>query len=136
MSPRLRSSVTMRLKRRLVARELERLGAARDAGQAGRVVEVEVEELAEDQLVELAVLLEDERVVEARDQQDVLDAERHQVLEALDGLRRPPERGSVMEVLADGRAGLRARGAGARGARWRAAVPRPEAVGDRTDRPP
>jgi hypothetical protein len=41
----------------------------------------ELEELAEQQLVEASLLLERERVVEGRDQQDVLDPERHQVLE-------------------------------------------------------
>ena len=46
------------------------------------MAEAEVEELAEDQFAELTVLGQDERVVEAADQQDVLDAVLGQVLEA------------------------------------------------------
>ena len=68
--------------------ERQRLGRTRDVGESGRVVEGELQELAEDQLVEPAVLLEREGVVEARDQQDVLDPIGHQVLERLERTAR------------------------------------------------
>ena len=51
-----------------------------DARERGGVVQVEVAELAEQPLGELADLLEDERVVGRRDEQDVHDAVAHQVL--------------------------------------------------------
>ncbi len=59
-----------------------RLRAVRHVGDARRVPHVEVEKLAEDDLVQLAVLGEDERVVQARDQQDVVDAETGEIREA------------------------------------------------------
>ena len=49
------------------------------------MADVEIEELTEDQLVELAVLRERERIVQAGDEQDLLDAEVRQVDEALPG---------------------------------------------------
>jgi hypothetical protein len=58
----------------------ERLHPRGDAGEAGRVVQVEVPELAQHPLGELAGLLEDERVVGGRHEQDVHDAVLHQVL--------------------------------------------------------
>ena len=69
----------------LLAGQGQRLGAARDVGDARRVVQVEVEELAQDQLVQPPVLLQREGVVEAGDEQDVLHPPGHQVLEALQG---------------------------------------------------
>ncbi len=47
-------------------------GHVRDAR---RVPHVEIEKLFEDDLVQLAILGEDERVVQTRNQQDVVDAE-------------------------------------------------------------
>jgi len=52
-------------------------------GEAGSVVQRQLEELPENQLVEPPVLLEREGVVEARHQQDVLNPIGHQVLEPL-----------------------------------------------------
>jgi hypothetical protein len=46
------------------------------------VPDVQIEELLEDDFVELPVLGEDERVVQARNQQDVVNAEACQVGEA------------------------------------------------------
>ncbi len=50
-----------------------------DVGDARRVPDVEVEELLEDDLLQLAVLREDERVVQARDEQDVVDADMREI---------------------------------------------------------
>ena len=69
---------------RLPARQVEGLGPARDVRQPRGVVQRQLEELAQDQLVEPAVLLERERVVEARDQEDVPHPPGHQVLEPLE----------------------------------------------------
>jgi len=46
---------------------------------AGGVADVEIEELAEDHLVQLAVLGENERVVHARDEQDVVYPEPREI---------------------------------------------------------
>ena len=51
-------------------------------GHAGRVPHVQVEELLEDHFVQLTVLGKNERVVQAGDEQDVVDAEAGQVGEA------------------------------------------------------
>ena len=67
----------------VVGRARERLGAGGDARQRRRVAQVEVEELAEDELVQLAVLSEGERIVQARDEQDLLNAELREI-QALD----------------------------------------------------
>ncbi len=66
----------------LPRRERQRLGARRDAGDGRAVAEAQVEELAEDPLAELAVLRQDERVVQAADEQDVLDPVLGEILEA------------------------------------------------------
>jgi hypothetical protein len=47
------------------------------------MTEVEIEELTQDELVELSVLREREGIVEARNEQDVLDAEPRQINELL-----------------------------------------------------
>ena len=52
-------------------------------GDAGDLVDVELQRLADQQLVQAAVLAQDEGVVEAGDQQNVVHPERHQVLEAV-----------------------------------------------------
>jgi hypothetical protein len=67
-----------------LAQHLERLGTRRHRGQAGSVVQVEVAKLADDALADLAGFLEHERVVRARDEQDVHDAVPHQVVEILE----------------------------------------------------
>jgi hypothetical protein len=79
-------------------RQGQGLGAARDVGQAGRVVERELEELPRDELVQAAVLLQGERVVEARHEQDVLDPERHQVLERLERVADVGDGGAPPDV--------------------------------------
>jgi len=61
--------------------QLERLPAGRDVCELRGVTQIQVEELGEDQLAEVAVLGEDEGVVEARDQENVLHVVGHQVLE-------------------------------------------------------
>ena len=65
----------------LPTRLLERLLARRDAGDAGNVPEVQLERFGKDPLVELAVFREDEVVVQAGDEQDVLDPVLHQFVE-------------------------------------------------------
>ena len=45
---------------------------------------LQLQRFADQQLVEAAVLAQDEGVVEAGDQQDVVHAERHQVLEGVE----------------------------------------------------
>ena len=62
--------------------ERQGLGPARDARDVRSLVQVQVEELREDELVELSILRHDERLVETRDEQDVLHPEPHQVLQA------------------------------------------------------
>ena len=69
---------------RLRARQLQRFCSGGDVGHAGNLVQVQLQRLADQQLVEAAVLAQDEGVVEAGDQQDVVHAERHQVLEAFE----------------------------------------------------
>ena len=76
--------VTIRLKR-----GCERASASASAPletwvTPGNLVQIQLQRLADQQLVEAAVLAQDERVVEAGDQQDVVHPERHQVLEALE----------------------------------------------------
>ena len=63
------------------------------------MVQVQVEELAEDHLAQLSVLLQDELIVEARDQDDVLQPGGHQHLEILESAAVA----QVGEQLVDGR---------------------------------
>ena len=72
------------------------------------------EELAEDELVEAAVLLQREGVVQARHEQDVVHAERHQALERLEGVRRIA-RDRRERCVAHGRGGAAKRRAGRTG---------------------
>src|SRR6266542_4059904 len=60
----------------------ERLFRRRHVGDRRRRTHVQVEKLLEDDLLQLAVLGEDERVVQARNEQDVADPEPGQVREA------------------------------------------------------
>src|ERR1019366_7795740 len=69
---------------RLGARQLQRLRPARDVRDAGDLMNVQLQRLAHQQLVEAPVLAQNERVVQAGDQQNVVHAERHQVFEALE----------------------------------------------------
>ena len=75
-------AVMIRLKRRGsdLASSMH-LGPVSDVGQTGRVVEVQVEELPQDDLAEPAVLLQDELVVQARGENDVLDPLGHEIVE-------------------------------------------------------
>ncbi len=57
----------------LLPREGEGLFSRGDAGQTGCVMKIELEELVQKQLVELTVFGKNERIVKARDQDDVLD---------------------------------------------------------------
>ncbi len=71
----------------LAGGERDRLRPRAHVAQARGVMEVEVKELFEQELVELPVLLQDERIVGARDQDDVLHPPGHEVLEVV---RVPP----------------------------------------------
>ena len=64
-------------------RPRQRLRAGRDPRQRGGMAEVEIEELAQDELVQLTVLGQRERIVQARDEQDLLHAEFRQIDELL-----------------------------------------------------
>src|SRR6185436_12579439 len=64
-----------------LAHQRQRLGAGRHRGQPRPVVQVEVAELADHALPDLPRLLEHERVVRARHEQDVHDAVPHQLVE-------------------------------------------------------
>src|ERR1017187_6105861 len=69
---------------RLGARQFQRFRSAGDMRDAGDLMNVQLQRLAHQQLVEAPVLAQDEGVVQAGDQQNVVHAERHQVLEALE----------------------------------------------------
>ena len=71
---------------RIGVRQFERLGATGDMRDPGNLLQVQFERFVDQQFVEAAVFAQDERVVETGDQQDVLHAERHQVLEAFKAL--------------------------------------------------
>ena len=77
---------------RLLGGALQRLAAGGDAGQERRVPQPEVDELPQQPLAELPVLFEDEEVVGARDEKDVLDASPHQLLEIRDAVAAPAAR--------------------------------------------
>ena len=66
--------------------QFERLGTTGDVGNAGNLPQVQFERLVNQQFTEPSVFAQDERVVETGDQKDVLNAERHQVLEAFEAL--------------------------------------------------
>ena len=73
---------------RIGAGQLNRLRTAGDMGDAGDVLEMQFERVADQQLVEPSVFAQNERIVEARHQQDVAHAEGHQLLECLEELFR------------------------------------------------
>ena len=52
----------------------------------GNLLQVEFERFVDQQLVEPAIFAQDERIVEAGDEKNVLHLERHQVVEALKAL--------------------------------------------------
>src|SRR5579862_652406 len=64
----------------------DRFSAARNVRDAGNLAQVQFERFVDEEFVEASVFAEDERVVKARDQKDVLDAEGHQVLETFEAL--------------------------------------------------
>jgi hypothetical protein len=66
--------------------KLQRLGATGNVGDAGNLLGVQFERLCDQEFIEAAVFAEDKRVIEAGDQKDVLDLERHQVFEAFKAL--------------------------------------------------
>ena len=68
----------------LRVRQLHRLRSGGDVGDAGNMVQIQLQRFADQQLVEPAVFAQDEGVVEAGDEQDVVHPERHQVLEAFE----------------------------------------------------
>src|SRR5579872_718347 len=61
-------------------------GATGDVRDAGNLAQVQFERFVDEEFVEASIFAEDERVVKARDQKDVLDAEGHQILEAFEAL--------------------------------------------------
>jgi len=67
--------------------EAEGLPGARGRVEARGVAEVQPVVLLEDEVGDLALLLQDERVVAARHQQHLADAVGHQLLEALEARR-------------------------------------------------
>src|SRR5664279_2884787 len=69
---------------RLGASQFQRFRSAGDMRDAGDLMNVQLQRLAHQQFVEASVLAQNEGVVEARDQQNVVHAERHQIFEALE----------------------------------------------------
>src|ERR1035438_1538806 len=69
---------------RLGARQFQRFGPAGDMRDAGDLMNVQLQRLAHQQFVQASVLAQNEGVVQAGNQQNVVHAERHQVLEALE----------------------------------------------------
>src|SRR5580700_7272874 len=65
-------------------------------GNAGNLLQIQFEGFIDEKLIEAAIFAEDEGVVEAGDQKNVLDLERHQVVEAFE------TRFGVEEGLGDG----------------------------------
>ena len=71
---------------RLRAGQLNRFGATGDMRDPRDAPEVELERFVDEQLVEPAILAENERIVETGDEKNVLHLERHQVFEAFKAL--------------------------------------------------
>ena len=69
---------------RFLERHLQRLFPTRNVGDTGNLVLLQLQRFADEQLVQASVLAQDERVVEAGNQQDVVHPERHQVLESVE----------------------------------------------------
>ena len=76
--------VTIRLKRRCDLASASACAPRATCVIPGTCEQIEFERLPDQQLIQAAVLAQDERVVEAGDEQNVLHAEGHQVLEALE----------------------------------------------------
>ena len=87
---------------RLGCAQAERFRPVATCAQIAACGEVELEELAEQSLAELAVLGEDEAVVEAGDEQDVVDAVAAEILEA--GARRSCHSGDRVDGSRSGNA--------------------------------
>jgi len=71
---------------RIGARQRQCLGARLYVGDARHMLQVELVRFANQHLVQPAVFAQNERVVQARHQQDVLHPERHQVFESFEKL--------------------------------------------------
>src|ERR1700688_2108036 len=87
------------IKARLRARQFQSLGAARHMRDTGNLLQVQFERFVDQQFIKPAIFAQDERIVKAGNQKNVLDLERHQVVEAFEA------RFSVEEGLGDGAGG-------------------------------
>ena len=73
---------------RLRSREFQRLAAAGDMRNSGNILQMKVERLFQQQLVQSPVFAQNERVVQAGNEQDVVHAEGHEILEAFEEVLR------------------------------------------------
>src|SRR5579872_58201 len=64
--------------------QIKRFRAARHVRDTGNLSQVQFERFIDEEFVEASIFAQDEGVVETRDQQNVLDAKRHQVLETFE----------------------------------------------------
>ncbi len=71
---------------RIGSRQIERFRATRDVRDPGNLPQVQLKRFVNEQFVEPPVLAQDEGIVQARNQQNVLHAEWHQVLETFKAL--------------------------------------------------
>ena len=67
-------------------RQIERFGTTRNVGDPRNLAQVQLQRFVDQQFVEASVFAQDERVVQTRHEQNVLHAERHEVLEAFEAL--------------------------------------------------
>ncbi len=70
----------------LGASEFGGFGAGGNVGNSGNVLGTEIEGLVDEEFVEASIFAEDEGIVEAGDEKDVVDFEGHQVFEAFEAL--------------------------------------------------
>ena len=80
--------MTMRLKRGSERASSIASATAGDMGDAGDVLQMQFQRVADQQLVEPSVFAQNERIVEAGYQQDVAHPEGHEILECLEELFR------------------------------------------------
>ena len=71
---------------RIGLRQFKRLGATGDMGDPGNLPQVQLQRFVDQEFVQPAIFAQDERIVEARDQQNILHAKRHEVLETFETL--------------------------------------------------
>ena len=71
---------------RIGAGAVERFGAAGDMSDPGNLLQVQFERFVDEQFVEPPVFAQDERVVQARHQKNVLHLEGHEIFEAFKAL--------------------------------------------------